>query len=166
MRGSTNPSHAFSCDCRNSSLPAIAYPRSCTAAAPLMYRCNAAPLRRLLREFRYFQLPTAAVFADQPLSLARVYAVGGSTDIHMHRPVGTVMCYDTNFDGWCVEPRSSRWIFQVLYCNDVLSCCMPLPGSCSRCDVAELPAARACFHTTGLRTSPSPSDPPGIMQQV
>lgn len=63
------------------------------------------PRRQLLREFRYFQLPAASFFgnASGSTSLSRVYAVGGSTDAHgMHRPVSTVMCYDTQFDGWCV----------------------------------------------------------------
>jgi hypothetical protein len=54
-------------------------------------------------KIRFFQIPAAGVFdhASGLSSLARVYAVGGSTDAHgMHRPVSSVMCYDTLFDGW------------------------------------------------------------------
>ncbi|GAX76385.1 hypothetical protein CEUSTIGMA_g3831.t1 [Chlamydomonas eustigma] len=78
---------------------------------------DARTCRRLLREFRYFQLPTNIFSAASP-ELARIYAVGGSTNTHMHSPAGTVMCYDTYFDGWC--------------------------------DIADLPAARACVASATL----------------
>ena len=55
--------------------------------------------RRLLKEFRYLGLPTT-IFHDLSPSLARIYAVGGCTDTHVHRPSSTVLCYDTNFEGW------------------------------------------------------------------
>ena len=79
------------------------HPCSCGLYQPYNQSVKVISFRRLLREFRFFQIPAAGVFdhASGLSSLARVYAVGGSTDAHgMHRPVSSVMCYDTLFDGW------------------------------------------------------------------